>query len=118
EIVEYDMAYLNKYSPRPGTVSARKYPDDIAWEEKQRREKVLNEILIRTAGKHNQTLVGQTIRVLVDEATDQGNGLLLNSGKSDLFKTTQFESARSYVGQFVNVQVTKAEAFGLFGELV
>lgn len=118
EIVEYDMAYLNKYSPRPGTVSARKYPDDIAWEEKQRREKVLNTILIRTAGKHNQKLLGQTIRVLVDEATDQGNGLLLNSGKSDLFKTTQFESARSYVGQFVNVKVTKAEAFGLFGELV
>lgn len=118
EMVEYDMAYLNKYSPRPGTVSARKYPDDVPWEEKQRREKVLNDILIRTATRHNEKLVGQTIRVLVDEVKDLGNGLMLNSGKSDLFKTTQFQAARSYVGQFVNVRVTKAEAFGLFGELV
>lgn len=118
ETVGYDMAYLNKYSPRPGTVSARKYPDDISWEEKQRREKVLNDILIETATRHNQKLLGQTVRILVDEVKDKGNGLLLNSGKSDLFKTTQFLSARSYAGQFVKVRVTKVEAFGLFGELV
>lgn len=118
EAVEYDMAYLNKYSPRPGTVSARKYPDEIAWEEKLRREHVLNEILKRTALKQNQKFLGQTVRVLVDEATPDKNGLLMNIGKTDLFKNTQFLAARPYVGQFVDVRITSVQPFGMAGELV
>ena len=42
--VKYNEAYLNKYSPRPGTV-AIKLGDPISWEEKKRREKILREIL-------------------------------------------------------------------------
>jgi tRNA-2-methylthio-N6-dimethylallyladenosine synthase len=38
--VGYNEAYINKYSPRPGT-TAYKLKDDISWEEKKRREKEL-----------------------------------------------------------------------------
>lgn len=116
--VGYDMAYLNKYSPRPGTVSARKYPDDVAWEEKQRRERVLNDILKGTALERNKQFVGKTVRVLVDEVTPGENGLFINTGKTDLFKNTRFSAARSYMGQFVEVKVTDVESFGMAGDLV
>ncbi len=116
--VKYDLAYINKYSPRPGAVSERKFIDDVPWEEKRRREKVLNEILKTTAQEQHDKLIGKTIRVLVDEAEQQEDGLFKNSGKSDLFKTTQFFAARDYTGQFVDVLVTEARPFGLFGELV
>jgi tRNA-2-methylthio-N6-dimethylallyladenosine synthase len=116
--VGYDMGYLNKYSPRPGTVSARKYPDNVTWEEKQRREKVLNEVLRESGRKQNSKFLGQTLRVLVDEVAQDGNGLLLNTGKSALFKNVQFLAARSYVGQFVEVKITSVESFGMRGELV
>jgi tRNA-2-methylthio-N6-dimethylallyladenosine synthase len=42
--VKYNEAYINKYSPRPGT-TAWKLGDPIAWEEKKRREKILREII-------------------------------------------------------------------------
>jgi tRNA dimethylallyltransferase len=39
----YDMAYINKYSPRLGT-AAYELKDNVSWEEKKRRWNVLNEI--------------------------------------------------------------------------
>jgi tRNA-2-methylthio-N6-dimethylallyladenosine synthase len=42
--VKYNEAYINKYSPRPGT-AASKLSDLTTLEEKKRREKVLREIV-------------------------------------------------------------------------
>ncbi|MDQ1284328.1 MAG: tRNA ((37)-C2)-methylthiotransferase MiaB [Patescibacteria group bacterium] len=42
EKVKYNEAYINKYSPRPGT-AAFSLGDSISWDEKKRREKVLRE---------------------------------------------------------------------------
>ncbi len=42
EWAEYDFAYMFKYSERPGTGAARKYPDDVSEEIKTKR---LNEII-------------------------------------------------------------------------
>jgi tRNA-2-methylthio-N6-dimethylallyladenosine synthase len=44
EKVRYNEAYINKYSPRPGT-AAYKLGDPISWEEKKRREKILRTYL-------------------------------------------------------------------------
>jgi tRNA-2-methylthio-N6-dimethylallyladenosine synthase len=43
--VGFEIAYLNKYSPRRGTVSAKLYKDDIPQSEKKRRWNVLNELI-------------------------------------------------------------------------
>jgi len=45
KMVGFELAYLNKYSPRPGTVSAKLYQDDVPWKEKQRRWRILNELI-------------------------------------------------------------------------
>jgi len=39
--IKFDLAYINKYSPRKGT-AAYKFGDPILWKEKQRRWKILN----------------------------------------------------------------------------
>lgn len=43
--VGFEIAYLNKYSPRSGTVSAKLYKDEISRDEKKRRWKILNELV-------------------------------------------------------------------------
>lgn len=118
EEVAYDLAYLNKYSPRPGTVAERKFEDTVPWEEKKRREEVLNEILKKSALKKNKKHLNQVVRVLVDEVKKENDGLKTNSGKTDLFKTVHFLSARDYAGQFVDVKILDILPFGMKGELV
>ena len=44
EKVKFDMAYVNKYSPRSGT-KAFEIKDNISLEEKKNREKILNDII-------------------------------------------------------------------------
>lgn len=43
--VGFEIAYINKYSPRQGTVSAKLYPNDIPQAEKKRRWQVLERLV-------------------------------------------------------------------------
>ena len=43
--VGFEIAYINKYSPRKGTVSEKLYPNDVPMPEKKRRWKILNELI-------------------------------------------------------------------------
>ena len=43
--VGFEIAYLNKYSPRRGTVSAKLYKDDVPMVEKKRRWRVLEDLI-------------------------------------------------------------------------
>lgn len=49
--INFNIAYVNRYSPRPGTVSAKLYPDDVHDLEKKRRWKVLDEMINRGVDK-------------------------------------------------------------------
>ena len=46
--VNFEVAYLNKYSPRPGTVSAKLYKDDVPMKTKKERWVRLNELINKT----------------------------------------------------------------------
>ncbi len=46
--VNFEIAYLNKYSPRKGTVSAKIYKDDIPMKEKKERWEILNKLINKT----------------------------------------------------------------------
>lgn len=61
-----DVAHIAKYSPRPGTLSARKYPDDVPAGEKERRRKTLDELQARIVAEINAHYLGRTVPVLVE----------------------------------------------------
>lgn len=42
--IGYGVAFINKYSPREGTAAA-KLKDDVSWQEKKRREKILIDLI-------------------------------------------------------------------------
>lgn len=43
--VKFEIAYINKYSPRAGTFSAKMYKNDVPIEEKKRRWKILDKLI-------------------------------------------------------------------------
>jgi len=110
--VKFDMAYINQYSPREGTASA-KLKDDVPRAEKKQRDKELNNILAQIALEINKKLIGKVLDVLVYQKS-KGDIWL---GKTRTFKVVKFKSNKSLLGKFVKVKITKAESFGLIGEL-
>ncbi|MBU0626819.1 hypothetical protein KKG31_03390 [Patescibacteria group bacterium] len=48
------MVYIGIYSPRPGTLGAKKYVDDIPREVKRERWNVLNSLLKKISKSNNQ----------------------------------------------------------------
>lgn len=62
----FDLAFMFKYSERPGTVAAKRLPDDVSEEVKIRR---LNEIIAlqsEIAKESNHNDIGKVYEVLVE----------------------------------------------------
>jgi len=110
--IKFDMAYINKYSPRAGT-DAAKLKDDVLWEEKKRREKVLTEILKQTALEKNKQLIGKEATVLINENREDNY-----FGKDEYYKTIKVKSSKNILGKLLKVKITEARPFILEGELI
>lgn len=67
EELRLDVVHLARYSPRPGTVAARRMADDVPEEEKWRRFRLLEAQQERIAAEINATYVGQTVEVLFED---------------------------------------------------
>ncbi len=63
-----DVAHLARYSPRPGTFSARRMADDVPGAEKTARFRALEDLQASIAGEINAALLGRTVEVLVEDA--------------------------------------------------
>lgn len=112
--VEFDAAFMFKYSERPHTIAARKYADDVSEEDKTSRitrlvgqQRVINL-------KRNQFHLGQTVEVLVEGRAKKEGQLL---GRTDGNKIVVFRSAMQKPGEFVHVKITEVTANTLIGEL-
>lgn len=115
--LEFDLAYVSQYSPRPGTVSSL-MEDDISKKEKDRRDKILVKILEESGLKKNQKYLGKEVLVLVDGKNKKGKYY----GKTASFKNVWLTAAEnipadSLVGHFVKTKIIKATDSGLEGEL-
>ena len=65
--LKLDVAHLARYSPRPGTVSARRMPDDVPDEEKWRRFRLLEDLQEKIAAEIHSGYLGQTVPILFEE---------------------------------------------------
>ena len=109
--VKFDMAYIAQYSPRAGTAAAR-LKDDVFKKEKARRFKALTKILKQTALENNKQLLGRVVTVLVENYKE---GFCF--GKTGGFKSVKFAGGEKMVGQFVEVEIAEATAWGLTGRI-
>lgn len=66
EAVGYDMAFMFKYSERPKTLAARKYPDDVPDAVKSRRLQEIIDLQKRKSAERMAGYVGQVHEVLIE----------------------------------------------------
>jgi tRNA-2-methylthio-N6-dimethylallyladenosine synthase len=111
--MEFDMAYIARYSPREQT-AAHNLKETVDAEEKRRREKILEEIIKENASKRNKRFLKKTLPVLVLRKT-KNNKLI---GKTTGYQNIIFDGKESLVGDFVKVKVTHSSVWGLKGKII
>ncbi|MAW40763.1 MAG: tRNA (N6-isopentenyl adenosine(37)-C2)-methylthiotransferase MiaB [Kiritimatiellaceae bacterium] len=114
--VQYNMAYIAKYSPRVGARSAR-WEDDVSNEEKSERLARLTEVLKRTSLLHNESLIGKRMKVLVERVDPRVENAVAarTEGKLPVRVSNVSEEA---VGTFMEVEITSASELSLSGNQV
>jgi len=114
EAVNYDMAYIFKYSVRSGTPAAA-MAGQIPEEVKEERNQVLLRLLEDNSRRRNQSLIGTTQEVLVEGPDRKG---LRQMGRTRGNRTVHFAAGADLAGQLVPMRIARATASTLYGEPV
>lgn len=101
EELRLEKVHLARYSPRPGTVSARRMPDDVSEEEKRHRHYLLESQHKRISAELNRRWLYQTVEVLVEERY-KGKW----RGRTPQNRLVFFEDDRDLRGRLVDVLIT------------
>lgn len=110
--IKFDMVYIAQYSSRPGT-AATKMDDDVPQKEKKRREKVLTEILKKTALGKNKKYIGKIVKILPLKWKKE-----FLFGKSFHYKSVKTKGLKKVLGKFIKVKIINASPWGLLGKQV
>ncbi|MDA0848431.1 MAG: tRNA (N6-isopentenyl adenosine(37)-C2)-methylthiotransferase MiaB [Verrucomicrobia bacterium] len=115
EAIGFDMAYIFKYSVRPGT-TAEPEGDPISKETKEARNQILLDILGRSSLARNQSLVGTTQEVLLEGKAKRGDAMFI--GRTRGYRKVIVPANERLIGELVDVHITDASVSSLNGELV
>lgn len=113
--VEYDSAFTFIYSIRKGT-PAEKFEDQIEESEKHRRFDLLVNAVSEISEKKNKAYQDRVEKVLVDSVSKNDKSTL--TGRTDGFKLVNFAGKKELIGSLVDVKITDAKTFSLFGEVI
>ena len=105
--VEFDQAYIFKYSERRDTPAAD-MPDQLGDEMKEQRNQVVLQILNERMARKNQTLVGQTVKILVEGRSEKGGRRML--GRTGTNKIVVFDGSERHKGELLASGCTPLEA--------
>lgn len=111
--VKYDYAFMFKYSERPGTVAAKRFPDDVPDEIKGRR---LNEIIAlqqELSHTSNKADVGKVFEVLVEGVSKRSDKQVF--GRNSQNKVVVFDRQDFKAGDYVMVKVVECTSATLLG---
>jgi tRNA-2-methylthio-N6-dimethylallyladenosine synthase len=116
DLVQYDFAYMFFYSERPGTLAAKKYPDDIPDEVKKRRLQEIIQKQTEHSAFRNRSDIGKVHKVLIEGFSKKSTDQL--QGRNTANKVVVFPKENFKKGQYVNVLVEECTAATLIGKAV
>ena len=115
--LELDYSNTAAYSPRVFTKAGKMVdkfiPEDVKYERLERLNEKNREVCL----KSNKKFVGKVLNVLVEGKTEKDGVIVLNS-RAGNNKIVHFVDDTKNIGDFVNVKITKAQTWCLYGESV
>ncbi|MEI8245113.1 MAG: tRNA (N6-isopentenyl adenosine(37)-C2)-methylthiotransferase MiaB [Lentisphaerota bacterium] len=114
-VVDYDNAFIFKYSPREGTPAA-KMPDQVPLEIKEKRNDILLKDLAARSEKQNHELVGSTQEVLIEGPSKRNPSRW--SGRASNAKMVIFTPETGMrIGELARIKIHRATKASLFGDI-
>ena len=114
--VQYDSAFMFKYSERPGTYASKHLPDNVAEEVKIRRLNELIALQTEMSAVQNKKDVGKTFDVLVEGFSKRSHQQLC--GRTEQNKMVVFDKGNHHIGQTVSVRIKDSTSATLLGDIV
>ena len=113
--VKPDIVNVSKFFARPKTAAAEMQEDFVSFAEIKRRSSSVAKLAREVAFERNQSWVGWTGEVLVDEAGKISGSLV---GRNSVYKPVTVKGATNLLGKTLRVKVVRSFPTFLKGEIV
>ncbi|MBL7171016.1 MAG: tRNA (N6-isopentenyl adenosine(37)-C2)-methylthiotransferase MiaB [Candidatus Omnitrophica bacterium] len=113
EDIGFDMAYMYKYSQRPGT-KAFEMKDTVEEDIIKERHQELLKLQEKISLKKNRGLIGKEVEVLVEGRSKRNIKRLAGRDRGN--RMVVFEGSDEVIGKMVSVTIYEATSLTLYGE--
>lgn len=114
--VQFDLAFMFKYSERPGTKAAESMEDNVSEEDKSRRLLEIIDLQNEISKQRNIQEAGKVYEVLIEGISKRSREQLY--GRTEQNKVIVFNRENHRIGEYVNVRVNASTKATLIGEIV
>ena len=111
--VEFDNAYIFKYSPRRDTPAAD-MPDQVPQTVREERNHRLLELVNDIAARKYDAFIGQQVQILVEGPSKKNAARY--TGRTRCNRIVLFEGSSRHQGQLMDVKIERTGSFTLYGD--
>ena len=116
EEVQWDFAYMYKYSERPKTLAERRFQDSVPDTIKGKRLTEVIDLQQRHSLAANKKQIGKVHKVLVEGVSKRSNEHM--SGRNDHNTKVVFPKGKSNKGDYVLVKIMDCTSATLLGDII
>lgn len=111
--VEFDNAFLFKYSPRKDTPAAT-MPDPLPQEVIEARHARLLEVVNQIGRRKYEAFIGRNVQILVEGPSRRNQARMM--GRTPCNKLVLFDGSERHRGQLMDVRIVRTGNFTLYGD--
>ncbi|WP_039941185.1 tRNA (N6-isopentenyl adenosine(37)-C2)-methylthiotransferase MiaB [Leptospira alexanderi] len=119
--VQFDMAFMFKYSEREGTMARKKLPDNVPEETKSARLTKLVDLQTSISHEQNRARIGRVYSILIENTSRKSEKQLCGRtpcGRMTVFPLPEDKNAVDMIGVTVGVQIESATSATLKGRIL
>jgi tRNA-2-methylthio-N6-dimethylallyladenosine synthase len=111
--VQFDNAYIFKYSPRRDTPAAEML-EQVPQKIREERNQILLQTINEIAARKYDSFVGRQTQILVEGPSKKNPARM--TGRSRCNKIVLFDGSERHRGQIMDVKITRTGSFTLYGD--
>ncbi|WP_036042589.1 tRNA (N6-isopentenyl adenosine(37)-C2)-methylthiotransferase MiaB [Leptospira alstonii] len=119
--VQFDMAFMFKYSEREGTMARRKLPDNVPEETKSERLTKLVDLQTSISHEQNRSRIGRVYSILIENTSRKSDKQLSGRtpcGRMAVFPLPEGKNVSEMIGSTVSVRIESATSATLKGRIL